>query len=254
MKKVAMITGATSGIGEATAKLFAQTGDYDLIIAGRRADRLKALKKELKEAYGTKVHVMSFDVRDYQRGLAALDSMPEEYRRIDILVNNAGRATDLVKFQEGDIRNWDEVIDINIKGFIYMARIVSERMAQQGGGHIVNLGSIAGTEAYEAGNVYCATKHAVHALSRGMRIDLLGTGVKVTEIRPGKVETEFSLIRFHGDKERADRVYDGVEPLTGDDIAEAIAWAAQLPAHMTVNEMVLMPSQQAGAYYTHRKN
>ena len=164
MKKVAMITGATSGIGEATAKLFAQTGDYDLIIAGRRADRLKALKKELKEAYGTKVHVMSFDVRDYQRGLAALDSMPEEYRRIDILVNNAGRATDLVKFQEGDIRNWDEVIDINIKGFIYMARIVSERMAQQGGGHIVNLGSIAGTEAYEAGNVYCATKHAVHAL------------------------------------------------------------------------------------------
>lgn len=253
MKKVAMITGATSGIGEATAKLFAQTGDYDLIIAGRRADRLKALKKELKEAYGTKVHVMSFDVRDYQRGLAALDSMPEEYRRIDILVNNAGRATDLVKFQEGDIRNWDEVIDINIKGFIYMARIVSERMAQQGGGHIVNLGSIAGTEAYEAGNVYCATKHAVHALSRSMRIDLLGTGVKVTEIRPGKVETEFSLIRFHGDKEKADKVYEGIRPLRGEDIARTILWAVTQPPHVNIDEIVVTPVSQANSYYNKKE-
>ena len=231
MKKVAMITGATSGIGEATAKLFAQTGDYDLIIAGRRADRLKALKKELKEAYGTKVHVMSFDVRDYQRGLAALDSMPEEYRRIDILVNNAGRATDLVKFQEGDIRNWDEVIDINIKGFIYMARIVSERMAQQGGGHIVNLGSIAGTEAYEAGNVYCATKHAVHALSRGMRIDLLGTGVK----------------------EKADKVYEGIRPLRGEDIARTILWAVTQPPHVNIDEIVVTPVSQANSYYNKKE-
>ncbi len=253
MKKVAMITGATSGIGEATARLFASTGDYDLIVTGRRAERLRELKKELKNAYGTKIHVMCFDVRDYRRGLAALDSMPEEYRHIDILVNNAGRATDLVKFQEGDVRNWDEVIDINIKGFIYMARIISERMAKQGGGHIVNLGSIAGTEAYENGNVYCATKHAVHALSRGMRIDLLGTGVKVTEIRPGKVETEFSIIRFHGDKEKADKVYEGIRPLKGEDIAQIILWAVTQPAHVNVDEVVVTPISQANSYYNKKE-
>lgn len=248
-----MITGATSGIGEATARLFAQNGGFDIIIAGRRADRLKALKDELQEAYGTKVHVMSFDVRDYKCGRAALEAIPEECRRIDVLVNNAGRATDLVKFQEGDIRNWDEVIDINIKGFIYIARLVAERMVQQGGGHIVNLGSIAGTEAYEAGNVYCATKHAVHALSRGMRIDLLGTGVKVTEIRPGKVETEFSLIRFHGDEAAAARVYEGIRPLRGEDIASTILWAVTQPAHVNIDEIVVTPVSQANSYYNKKE-
>lgn len=253
MRKVAMITGATSGIGEATARVFAETKNYDLIITGRRADRLKTLKQELQEQYGIKVHVLSYDVRDYQRCCAVLDSVKDEFRHIDVLVNNAGRATDMVKFQEGDIRNWDEVIDINIKGFIYMARLVSERMVQQGGGHIVNLGSIAGTEAYASGNVYCATKHAVHALSRSMRIDLLGTGVKVTEIRPGKVETEFSIIRFHGDKEAADKVYEGIRPLTGTDIARTILWAVSQPDHVNIDELVVTPVSQANSYYNKKE-
>ena len=253
MKKVAMITGATSGIGIATARLFAQTKEFDLIITGRRAERLKELKQELREKYDTAVHVLCFDVRDYQRGRAALEALPEEFRRIDVLVNNAGRATDLVKFQDGDVRNWDEVIDINVKGFIYMARLISERMVAQGGGHIVNLGSIAGTEPYEAGNDYCATKHAVHALSKGMRIDLLGTGVKVTEIRPGKVETEFSIIRFHGDKEKADKVYEGIRPLTGEDIARTILWAVTQPAHVNIDEVVVTPISQACSYYNKKE-
>lgn len=253
MKKVVLITGATSGIGEATARQFASHEGYDLILTGRRSERLKELKKELKDEFGTKVHVLSFDVRDYKTAYAALDALPEQYRKIEILVNNAGRATDLVKFQEGDIRNWDEVIDINVKGFIYIARIISERMARQGHGHIVNLGSIAGTEAYESGNVYCATKHAVHALSRGMRIDLLGTGVKVTEIRPGKVETEFSLVRFHGDKEKADKVYEGIRPLKGEDIAQAIFWAVTQPPHVNIDEVVITPISQANSYYNKKE-
>ena len=253
MRKVAMITGATSGIGEATARVFAETGEYDLIITGRRADRLKALKTELQDKHGIRVHVLSFDVRDYQRCSAVLESVKEEFRHIDVLVNNAGRATDMIKFQEGDVRNWDEVIDINIKGFIYMARLVSERMVQQGGGHIVNLGSIAGTEAYASGNVYCATKHAVHALSRSMRIDLLGTGVKVTEIRPGKVETEFSIIRFHGDKSEADKVYEGIRPLTGTDIARTILWAVSQPSHVNIDELVVTPISQANSYYNKKE-
>ena len=185
----------------------------------------------------------------------------EEVRRnlsplenIDLLVNNAGLAAGLEHIDLGDTRDWDAMIDTNVKGLLYVTRVIAPKMVAAGRGHIFNIGSIAGTEAYENGAVYCASKHAVHAISQSMRADLLSAGIKVTEIRPGMVETEFSEVRFHGDKKRADAVYDGVEPLTGADIAEAIAWAAQLPAHMTVNEMVLMPSQQAGAYYTHRKN
>ena len=234
MKKQALVTGATSGIGRATALRLATEG-YDVIATGRRSERLESLRREI-EAAGGRCTTLTFDVRSEE----AVRRNLEPLGRVDLLVNNAGLA--------------DAMIDTNVKGLLYVTRVITPKMVAAGGGHVFNIGSIAGTEPYENGAVYCASKHAVHAISQAMRADLLASGIKVTEIRPGMVETEFSEVRFHGDKERADRVYDGVEPLTGDDIAEAIAWAAQLPAHMTVNEMVLMPSQQAGAYYTHRKN
>ena len=246
--RVALVTGATRGIGRAVAMALAECGAKVIGTATSEAGAA-----QISEVLGDKGRGIVLNVTDAEASKAAVDAIVAEFGRIDILVNNAGRATDLVKFQEGDIRNWDEVIDINIKGFIYMARIVPERMAQQGGGHIVNLGSIAGTEAYEAGNVYCATKHAVHALSRGMRIDLLGTGVKVTEIRPGKVETEFSLIRFHGDKEKADKVYEGIRPLRGEDIARTILWAVTQPRHVNIDEIVVTPVSQANSYYNKKE-
>ena len=248
MKKIVLITGATSGIGEASAKLFAANG-YDIIITGRRAERLKALKEELKDKFGCKVHVMSFDIKDARSVKASLEAVPEHFRRIDVLLNNAGKASDFIKIQDGDIANWDEVIDTNVKGLIYMTRIISPMMIKQGGGHIINIGSIAGTEPYEYGNVYCATKHAVHGFSKSIRIDLLGTGVRVTEIRPGKVWTEFSLVRFRGDKEKADKVYEGYRALRAEDIAETILWAANQPPHVNIDEVVITPAAQANSYY-----
>ena len=235
MQKQALITGATSGIGRATALRLAKEG-YAVIATGRRADRLATLRAEI-EAAGGRCTTLAFDVRseeEVRRNLSPLEN-------IDLLVNNAGLAAGLEHIDLGDTRDWDAMIDTNVKGLLYVTRVIAPKMVA------------AGTEAYENGAVYCASKHAVHAISQSMRADLLSAGIKVTEIRPGMVETEFSEVRFHGDKKRADAVYDGVEPLTGADIAEAIAWAAQLPAHMNVNDMVLMPSQQAGAYYTHRK-
>ncbi len=243
-----MVTGATSGIGRATALRLAAEG-YDIIATGRRSERLESLRREI-EAAGGRCTTLTFDVRSEE----AVRRNLEPLGRVDLLVNNAGLAAGLEHIDKGDTADWDAMIDTNVKGLLYVTRVITPKMVAAGGGHVFNIGSIAGTEPYENGAVYCASKHAVHAISQAMRADLLANGIKVTEIRPGMVETEFSEVRFHGDKERADRVYDGVEPLTGEDIAEAIAWAAQLPAHMTVNEMVLMPSQQAGAYYTHRKN
>lgn len=248
MQKQALITGATSGIGRATALRLAREG-YAIIATGRRAERLSTLKAEI-EAAGGVCTTLCFDVRSEEEVRRALEPLTG----IDLLVNNAGLAAGLEHIDRGDTRDWDAMIDTNVKGLLYVTRVIAPKMVAAGRGHIINLGSIAGTEPYENGAVYCASKHAVHAISQAMRADLLAAGVKVTEIRPGMVETEFSEVRFHGDRQRAAQVYAGVEPLTGADIAEAISWAAQLPAHMNVNDMVLMPAQQAGSYYTYRKH
>lgn len=247
MKKQALITGATSGIGRAAALRLAAAG-YDIIATGRRAERLAELRQAV-EAAGGYCTTLCFDVRSE----AEVRRFLEPVERVDLLLNNAGLAAGLEHIDRGDTADWDAMIDTNVKGLLYVTRVITPKMVAAGGGHVINIGSIAGTEPYENGAVYCASKHAVHAISQAMRADLLAAGIKVTEIRPGMVETEFSEVRFHGDRERAKHVYDGVTPLSGEDIAEAIVWAAQLPAHMNVNDMVLMPAQQAGAYYTWRK-
>ncbi len=247
-KKIALITGATSGIGEATAKKLAAIG-YSLIVTGRRQERLEELKKAI-EASGTECTTLCFDVRSNEECEKYLG--PIEH--VDLLVNNAGLASGLEHIDVGELSDWDAMIDTNVKGLLYVTRIIAPKMVAAEAGHIINIGSIAGTEAYENGAVYCASKHAVHAISQSMRSDLLESNIKVSEIRPGMVETEFSTVRFHGDQQRADNVYKGVEPLTGADIAETIGWIAQLPAHMNVNDIVLMPTQQASAFKTYRKN
>lgn len=253
MKKTVLITGATSGIGEATARAYAAAGDK-LIITGRRGDRLQALKAELKATYGTEVCVAAFDVREQAMCEAAIEALPEKFRQIDVLVNNAGLAAGLEHVNDGNPDDWNVMIDTNIKGLLYISRVVVNLMVENGiRGHIVNIGSIAGTQVYENGNVYCATKHAVHALSQGMRIDFLRQGIRVTEIRPGMVETEFSIVRFHGDKQRADGVYAGLQPLTGKDVAEAVVWATSQPDHVHINEIVLTPTAQADSFYNVRK-
>ncbi|MBO5655861.1 MAG: SDR family NAD(P)-dependent oxidoreductase [Rikenellaceae bacterium] len=248
----AIVTGATSGIGEATAIALAEKG-YNLIITGRRVDRLRRLKRTLEEEYDIQVEALCFDVRDQHQCAANLEHLPDGFERIDLLVNNAGLAAGLEHIDQGDLNDWDAMIDTNVKGVLYVTRIISRKMIAAGGGHIVNIGSIAGTETYENGAVYCASKHAMHALSQGMHIDFLRHGIRVTEIRPGMVETEFSLVRFHGNKDKADGVYTGLEPLTGEDIAETIIWAVSQPAHVNISEIVVMPSQQANAYYNYKK-
>jgi NADP-dependent 3-hydroxy acid dehydrogenase YdfG len=251
-KRIALITGATSGIGEATARTFAAQG-WDVIITGRRTARLKELKKELEGEYGVEVLALSFDIRDRHQIEASLGALPDRFRRIDILVNNAGLAAGLEHIDEGASVDWEAMIDTNIKGLLYTTRLVSRLMIEAGGGHIINIGSIAGRQVYENGAVYCASKHAVNALSQGMRIDLVRHGIRVTEVRPGMVETEFSEVRFHGDVARAAAVYDGVEPLTAEDIAQAVLWAVTRPPHVNIDEIALTPQQQANAYYTYRK-
>lgn len=251
MKRIAMITGATSGIGEAAAKRFAQEG-YNLIITGRRSKRLQALKGLLESEFQTEVLALNFDVRSREECESVVASIPQKFRLIDVLLNNAGLAAGLEHIEEGDPNDWDAMIDTNVKGLLYITRAVSRLMIENGKGHIVNLGSIAGTQPYENGSAYCASKHAVHALSQSMRIDLLTKGIKVTEIRPGMVKTEFSLVRFHGDESRADAVYDGITPLLPEDIAEAIYWAVSLPAHVNIDDILLTPTAQANAYYTYR--
>lgn len=252
MAKIALITGATAGIGEACAELFARE-NYNLILTGRRADRLEKLAAKLNKKYNTEVATCAFDVRDREQVTSNLEQLPAKWKRVDVLINNAGLSQGLDPINKGDLDDWDTMIDTNVKGLLYVTRVVSNWMIENGKGHIVNLGSIAGKEVYPNGNVYCATKHAVDALSKGMRIDLVQHGIKVTAIHPGAVETEFSEVRFHGDKERAKKVYDGFEPLVAEDIAETIFFVVSRPKHVNINELSIMPTAQATASNIVRK-
>lgn len=251
MNKIALITGATSGIGQSSARIFAKNG-YDIIITGRRRERLAVLEDEITSTYNTRILALAFDVRDLSQVESNLGSLPAEWQDIDLLINNAGLAVGLNHIHEGVIDDWERMIDTNIKGLLYVTRVIAPGMTKRGKGHIINIGSIAGKEAYENGNVYCGTKHAVDALSKSMRIDLLKYNVKVTNIAPGMVETEFSLVRFKGDSEKAEVPYRGLDPLKGDDIADAIYYCASLPEHVNINDLVIMPTAQASATYYFR--
>jgi len=246
------ITGASSGIGKSTAEIFAKNG-HQLIITGRRKERLLELKDELEKKYKVEVHCLPFDVRSFEEVEKAFNSLSNELQKIDVLVNNAGLAAGLSAIQDGELTHWERMIDTNVKGLLYVTKIVSKFMIQQTSGHIINIGSIAGKEVYANGNVYCATKHAVDALNKGMRIDLLPHNIKVTAVNPGMVETEFSIVRFDGDEERAKKVYQGLQPLKPEDVAETIFWVSQRPAHVNINDIVIMPSVQATATNVIRK-
>lgn len=252
MSKIALITGATAGIGEACAHRFAKE-HFNLIVVGRREDRLQTLVSSLHNEYGTEAIPLTLDVRDQQETEAKLEALPGEWKKIDVLVNNAGLSRGLNAIHEGDVADWDTMIDTNIKGLLYVTRIVSGWMVKQRAGHMINIGSIAGKEVYAAGNVYCATKHAVDALNKAMRIDLLPHNIRVTAIHPGAVETEFSEVRFKGDTRRAKKVYEGFEPLVAADIADAIWYAASRPAHVNINELTIMPSAQANTTNLHKQ-
>ncbi|MDR2765249.1 MAG: SDR family oxidoreductase [Tannerella sp.] len=249
--KTACITGATSGIGEAVAFRLAKE-NMNLILTGRREERLEKLKKEIEAARGVRVHTLSFDVRNYDEVRRAFDSLPDEWQEMETLVNNAGLAVGLDPLHEGAVDDWERMIDTNIKGLLYVTRVVSPAMVARKSGHIVNIGSIAGKEVYPNGAVYCATKHAVDALSKGMRMDLLPHGIRVTQICPGAVETEFSLVRFKGDQHRADQVYDGFVPLSAADIAEAVGFAVTQPPHVNIQDLLVMPTAQAAATRFHK--
>ena len=252
MNKIALITGATSGIGRAVADIFAEN-KYNLIVTGRRSERLQELKAALERQHGISVLALCFDVRDNDEVVRNIESLPVEWRNIDVLVNNAGLAVGLNHIQDGILDDWERMIDTNIKGLLYVTRAVSPLMIARNSGHIVNICSIAGKEVYENGNVYCATKHAVDALSKAMRIDMLGHNIKVTNVCPGAVETEFSIVRFKGDTQRAAGTYKGIEPLTGRDIAECIYFAVSLPKHVCINDMMIMPTAQADSRTFNRK-
>ena len=251
MNKVVMITGATSGIGMACARKFAENGDR-LILTGRNEDRLADIKKELV-AQGADVLTLAFDVRDREKASQAVKSLPAEWQEIDVLVNNAGLALGLEPEYEGNLDDWETMIDTNIKGLLTMTRLVVPGMVQRNRGHIINVGSVAGDAAYAGGNVYCATKAAVKALSDGLRIDVANTSIRVTNLKPGLVETNFSNIRFHGDSERAANVYKGVKPLTGDDIADVAVYAANAPAHVQIAEVLILATHQASGSVIVRK-
>lgn len=249
--KIALITGATSGIGAACAETFAQQG-YSLILVARRAQLLEENAAQLKTKYDINIQTLVADVRDKENLSQTLKSLPADWKQVDVLINNAGLSQGLDPIDKGDTDDWDTMIDTNVKGLLYVTKIVSNWMIPQKRGHIINIGSIAGKEVYPNGNVYCASKHAVDALNKGMRIDLLPYNIKVTAINPGMVETEFSLVRFKGDEERAKNVYKGFEPLLAQDIADAIWFVVSRPAHVNINDMLIMPTAQASATITNK--
>jgi NADP-dependent 3-hydroxy acid dehydrogenase YdfG len=251
MNPIALITGSTAGIGEATAMRFAEAG-YDLILTGRRNDRLDALKSQLQNTYGCRVLTLCFDVRSQSEVEQHLGALPDEWRNIAVLVNNAGLAVGLSSVQEGVVDDWERMIDTNVKGLLYVSRTIAPVMIQNGHGHIVNIGSIAGKQVYPNGAAYCATKHAVDAISQGLRIDLVTHGIRVTQVCPGAVETEFSVVRFKGDQDRADAVYKGFQPLTADDVADAILYCVSLPKHVCINDLVITPTAQAAPTIVHK--
>lgn len=244
--EIVLITGATSGIGLACAKKFAANG-HNLIITGRRAARLNDISRQLTQDYSVKILTLNFDVRDNKAVRDALTNLSEAWTNIGILINNAGLAVGMDTVQDGEIDDWERMIDTNIKGLLYVTRVVLPGMTERRKGHVINIGSIAGKEVYPFGNVYCATKHAVDALTKGIRIDTVKYGIKVTQIAPGAIKTEFSEVRFKGDKNRADSVYKGFEPLHPEDIAEVVFYATTLPAHANINDLVIMPTAQASA-------
>ena len=251
MNKIAFITGATSGIGRATALKAAETG-FDIIITGRRSDRLEALAEEIRQK-GVEALPLHFDVRKSVEVQAAIDNLSGKWRNIHVLVNNAGLAVGVNPIQEGILEDWERMIDTNVKGLLYITRAIAPLMIANRCGHIVNLASIAGKEVYPGGNVYCATKHAVDALSRAMRVDMLKHNIKVTNIAPGMVETEFSLVRYKGNEEAAKNVYKGMTPLTNDDIADTIIFAITRPAHVCLNDIEIMPTAQANSRDVNRQ-
>lgn len=250
-KRIVLITGATSGIGEGCARRFAD-GGYNVIITGRNEAKLLALTQKLK-AQGTDVLPLNFDVRDRKAAAQAMEGLPEEWKKIDVLINNAGLARGLEPEYEGDFDDWDQMIDTNIKGLLTMTRLIVPGMVARNHGHIINIGSVAGDAAYAGGNVYCATKAAVKALSDGLRIDVAGTKLRVTNIKPGLVETNFSRVRFHGDEQRADKVYEGIKPLTGNDIADVAFYAASAPEHVQIAEVLVLATHQASGSVIHRQ-
>lgn len=251
MKKIALITGATSGIGEACARKFAE-GGYNLILTARRAEKLAEIKAQL-EAKGTKVRTLVFDVRDAEATKQAIGSLEAEWRTIDVLINNAGLALGLEKEYEGDPEDWNTMIDTNIKGLLTMTRLIVPAMIERNEGHVINIGSVAGDAAYAGGNVYCATKAAVKTITDGLRIDVAESAVRVTNVKPGLVETNFSNVRFHGDNARAENVYKGIVPLTGADIADVAFYAASAPKHVQIAEVLVLATHQGSGSVIHRE-
>ncbi|NOX17546.1 MAG: SDR family oxidoreductase [Chlorobi bacterium] len=250
--KIVFITGASAGIGKACAEIFAENG-AKLSLSARRIEKVENLAAELKEKFGAESYVFKMDVTDRNDVEEKINALPEEWKAIDILINNAGMGRGLNKLYEDNVDGWEEMIDTNVKGLLYVTRNIVPGMAERESGHVINIGSIAGREAYAGGGVYCATKHAVNAITKSLRMDVLDKGIRVSAVDPGMVETEFSVVRFYGDEEKAKSVYNGLTPLTGTDIAEAVLFCATRPKHANINEMIIMPSVQANAFMTYRK-